>query len=281
MRLRNDLKCFRKRTLYQSKRFDLQRSVQLCHKLHKNIEVHLVDVPATEFIRTISTTSQFLLPVPNDAANDIDYIIIDTHHYFDTTDRRVNNICHQRRLRRLSKACQRRSGEQSHIKDCQKWPCSECEMEGRARGGRDFNGRRAVCGCRRVTAVYERAKWPVFYRNCRIGRVCETNLKCRQCLAEVADLAHEVTDFDGFIRCEAPNNLLNKFHGILQWNGKELILNNDHIILRGCVLRNTEWCYGMVIFAGRDTKLMQNSGKSKFKRTNIDRLLNFLIIGVK
>ncbi|XP_050059932.1 phospholipid-transporting ATPase ID isoform X1 [Aphis gossypii] len=108
----------------------------------------------------------------------------------------------------------------------------------------------------------------------------ETNLKCRQCLAEVADLAHEVTDFDGFIRCEAPNNLLNKFHGILQWNGKELILNNDHIILRGCVLRNTEWCYGMVIFAGRDTKLMQNSGKSKFKRTNIDRLLNFLIIGI-
>lgn len=59
-----------------------------------------------------------------------------------------------------------------------------------------------------------------------------------------------------------------------------LILNNDHIILRGCVLRNTEWCYGMVIFAGRDTKLMQNSGKSKFKRTTIDRLLNYLIIGV-
>ncbi|XP_015375891.1 PREDICTED: probable phospholipid-transporting ATPase IM, partial [Diuraphis noxia] len=108
----------------------------------------------------------------------------------------------------------------------------------------------------------------------------ETNLKCRQCLAEVADLAHEVTDFDGFIRCETPNNLLNKFHGVLQWNKKELILNNDHIILRGCVLRNTEWCYGMVIFAGRDTKLMQNSGKSKFKRTNIDRLLNFLIIGI-
>ncbi|XP_026804746.1 phospholipid-transporting ATPase ID isoform X3 [Rhopalosiphum maidis] len=108
----------------------------------------------------------------------------------------------------------------------------------------------------------------------------ETNLKCRQCLAEVADLAHEVTDFDGFIRCEAPNNLLNKFHGVLQWNEKELILNNDHIILRGCVLRNTEWCYGIVIFAGRDTKLMQNSGKSKFKRTNIDRLLNFLIIGI-
>lgn len=57
-------------------------------------------------------------------------------------------------------------------------------------------------------------------------------------------------------------------------------LDNDKVVLRGCVLRNTQWCYGMVIFAGKDTKLMQNSGKTKFKRTSIDRLLNFIIIGV-
>ena len=35
-----------------------------------------------------------------------------------------------------------------------------------------------------------------------------------------------------------------------------------------------------MIFAGKDTKLMQNSGKTKFKRTSIDRLLNFIILGV-
>ena len=46
------------------------------------------------------------------------------------------------------------------------------------------------------------------------------------------------------------------------------------------MLRNTEWAYGVVIFAGKDTKLMQNSGKTKFKRTSIDRLLNFIILGV-
>lgn len=57
-------------------------------------------------------------------------------------------------------------------------------------------------------------------------------------------------------------------------------LDNDKVILRGCVLRNTQWCYGVVIFAGKDTKLMQNSGKTKFKRTSIDRLLNLLIIGI-
>ena len=55
------------------------------------------------------------------------------------------------------------------------------------------------------------------------------------------------------------------------------VLDNDKIILRGCVIKNTQWCYGVVIFAGQDTKLMQNSGKTKFKRTTVDRLLNFII----
>jgi phospholipid-translocating ATPase len=89
-----------------------------------------------------------------------------------------------------------------------------------------------------------------------------------------------LSEFDGEIVCETPNNLLNKFEGTLTWKNKAFSLDNDKIILRGCVLRNTQWCYGVVIFAGKDTKLMQNSGKSKFKRTSIDRLLNFLIIGV-
>ncbi|XP_061451009.1 probable phospholipid-transporting ATPase IM isoform X2 [Rhineura floridana] len=52
------------------------------------------------------------------------------------------------------------------------------------------------------------------------------------------------------------------------------------MLLRGCVLRNTEWCFGMVIFAGPDTKLMQNSGKTEFKRTSIDRLMNTLVLWI-
>ncbi|XP_076647185.1 ATPase phospholipid transporting 8B isoform X2 [Halictus rubicundus] len=111
----------------------------------------------------------------------------------------------------------------------------------------------------------------------------ETNLKCRQCLAETAEMMdnHElIGQFDGEIVCETPNNSLNKFDGTLTWRSQKYALDNDKIILRGCVLRNTQWCYGVVIFAGKDTKLMQNSGKTKFKRTSIDRLLNLLIIGI-
>ncbi|XP_063383163.1 probable phospholipid-transporting ATPase IM [Cydia fagiglandana] len=111
----------------------------------------------------------------------------------------------------------------------------------------------------------------------------ETNLKCRQCLLETAAMGQDDAQlgaFDGEIVCETPNNLLNKFDGTLTWRERVFSLDNDKILLRGCVLRNTSWCYGVVVFAGKDTKLMQNSGKTKFKRTSIDRLLNFLIIGI-
>ncbi|XP_054287593.1 phospholipid-transporting ATPase ID [Macrosteles quadrilineatus] len=111
----------------------------------------------------------------------------------------------------------------------------------------------------------------------------ETNLKCRQCLVETVGLGQDnqkLGQFDGEIICEPPNNKLNKFQGTLIWKGVTYGLDNDRVLLRGCMLRNTEWCYGVVIFAGQDTKLMQNSGKTKFKRTTIDKLLNQIIIWI-
>lgn len=79
-------------------------------------------------------------------------------------------------------------------------------------------------------------------------------------------------------RLEFENLCLNEIKNCVYFSSHSL--DNDKVVLRGCVLRNTQWCYGLVIFAGKDTKLMQNSGKTKFKRTSIDRLLNFIIIGV-
>ena len=63
------------------------------------------------------------------------------------------------------------------------------------------------------------------------------------------------------VECEAPNNVLHKFTGNLRWNDKTHSLDNDKILLRGCTLRNTQWCYGLVVFAGSDTKLMKNTGE--------------------
>uniref|UniRef100_A0A8C7XR01 Phospholipid-transporting ATPase n=1 Tax=Oryzias sinensis TaxID=183150 RepID=A0A8C7XR01_9TELE len=87
----------------------------------------------------------------------------------------------------------------------------------------------------------------------------------------------ETADLDG---CEHPNNRLDKFKGTLTVKGQTHGLDNDKVLLRGCTLRNTEWCFGLVIFGGPDTKLMQNSGQSKFKRTRIDHMMNILVLCV-
>uniref|UniRef100_A0A673N8Y2 Phospholipid-transporting ATPase n=1 Tax=Sinocyclocheilus rhinocerous TaxID=307959 RepID=A0A673N8Y2_9TELE len=82
----------------------------------------------------------------------------------------------------------------------------------------------------------------------------------------------------GEVRCEPPNNRLDKFTGTLTVGGETFSLDNERILLRGCTLRNSDWCFGLVVFGGPDTKLMQNSGKSIFKRTSIDHLMNFLVM---
>uniref|UniRef100_A0A914WZM0 P-type ATPase N-terminal domain-containing protein n=1 Tax=Plectus sambesii TaxID=2011161 RepID=A0A914WZM0_9BILA len=111
----------------------------------------------------------------------------------------------------------------------------------------------------------------------------ETNLKARQALpetAEMGDSLEQIGKFRAEVTCESPNNNLNRFDGRMVTAGQTLPIDNEKMLLRGCILRNTRWCYGLVIFAGRDTKLMMNSGKTKFKRTSLDRFLNVLIMGI-
>lgn len=138
----------------------------------------------------------------------------------------------------------------------------------------------------------------------------------------------------GLVECEEPNNRLDKFTGTLFWRKQRFPLDADKILLRGCVIRNTDFCHGLVIFAGifrvsgeigpmcifkiyerglffyffflklkgrvislacrwiffscwlyclfvgSDTKIMKNSGKTRFKRTKIDYLMNYMVYTV-
>ncbi|XP_030605028.1 phospholipid-transporting ATPase ID [Archocentrus centrarchus] len=110
----------------------------------------------------------------------------------------------------------------------------------------------------------------------------ETNMKVRQSVSVTSELGdpNNLASFNGEVVCEPPNNKLDRFSGTLYWRDKKYSLTNQNMLLRGCVLRNTEACYGLVIFAGPDTKLMQNSGRTKFKRTSIDRLMNTLVLWI-
>uniref|UniRef100_A0A3Q4GB69 Phospholipid-transporting ATPase n=1 Tax=Neolamprologus brichardi TaxID=32507 RepID=A0A3Q4GB69_NEOBR len=108
----------------------------------------------------------------------------------------------------------------------------------------------------------------------------ETNLKFRMGLRvtdERLQEDHQLADFNALIECEEPNNRLDKFTGMMLWDRERYPLELDNMLLRGCKIRNTDWCHGLVIFAGGDTKIMKNGGKTRFKRTKIDELMNYMV----
>lgn len=51
-------------------------------------------------------------------------------------------------------------------------------------------------------------------------------------------------------------------------------MSEKHLLLRGSVLRATEWCVGAVAYTGADTKLSLNSKKTPSKLSSVDRIVN-------
>lgn len=86
------------------------------------------------------------------------------------------------------------------------------------------------------------------------------------------------------IDCEKPNNRMNTFEGRMVLDPttdreKVLPLNLNHLMLRGAELRNTEFIFGVCVYAGTDTKIMRNLVKSKMKGSTLQKKLNYLLIG--
>ncbi|KAL6426436.1 hypothetical protein ACFW04_009128 [Cataglyphis niger] len=110
----------------------------------------------------------------------------------------------------------------------------------------------------------------------------ETNLKIRQAHPDTANLLDtaELMNFRANVQCEPPNRHLYEFHGVLRETNKQSVaLGPDQLLLRGAMLRNTRWVFGVVIYTGHDTKLMQNNNATApLKRSTLDRLINTQIL---
>jgi hypothetical protein len=71
-----------------------------------------------------------------------------------------------------------------------------------------------------------------------------------------------MTRLRGHIECEMPNERLNVFEGLITLEIDERRadvspLSMEQLLLRGSSLRNTEFIYGAVIYAGEDTKVFK------------------------
>ena len=110
----------------------------------------------------------------------------------------------------------------------------------------------------------------------------ETNLKVRQALPATCALkeAAELEEFRTVVKCDAPNKLLYTFRGNMDINGTSYPLDNKQILLRGCVLRNTEWAIGMIVYTGHESKIMMNASSARSKRSKLERGLNWKLVSV-
>ncbi|XP_039070787.1 probable phospholipid-transporting ATPase 4 [Hibiscus syriacus] len=107
----------------------------------------------------------------------------------------------------------------------------------------------------------------------------ETNLKPKRALEVTLDLDEDedFKNFKGIIKCEDPNPSLYTFVGNFEYNGQVYAIDPSQILLRDSKLRNTAFVYGIVIFTGHDSKVMQNSTKSPSKRSRIERKMDYII----
>ncbi|XP_049540344.1 probable phospholipid-transporting ATPase IA isoform X4 [Anopheles darlingi] len=109
----------------------------------------------------------------------------------------------------------------------------------------------------------------------------ETNLKIRQGVPTTAKILEtkDFAQFSGTLESEPPNRHLYEFNGVLKEHNKPAVaLGPDQLLLRGAMLRNTAWVFGIVIYTGHDTKLMRNSTSAPLKRSTVDRLTNTQIL---
>ncbi|XP_076912150.1 putative phospholipid-transporting ATPase 8 [Bidens hawaiensis] len=107
----------------------------------------------------------------------------------------------------------------------------------------------------------------------------ETNLKLKHAFDFTASL-HDDDSFHQFkavVKCEDPNEDLYSFVGNLCYNNNQHPLSLQQVLLRDSKLRNTEYVYGVVIFTGHDTKVMQNATDPPSKRSKIERRMDKII----
>lgn len=93
------------------------------------------------------------------------------------------------------------------------------------------------------------------------------------------------TRYVASITSEAPNASVNTFSGKITLPPKmkdassmDVPLGAENILLRGAVLRNTEWALGVACFTGADTKLARNSVATPSKFSRLDLLMNRTVV---
>eukprot|EP01013_Petalomonas_cantuscygni_P001738 TRINITY_DN11768_c0_g1_i1.p1 TRINITY_DN11768_c0_g1~~TRINITY_DN11768_c0_g1_i1.p1 ORF type:complete len:2407 (-),score=325.31 TRINITY_DN11768_c0_g1_i1:206-7426(-) len=109
----------------------------------------------------------------------------------------------------------------------------------------------------------------------------ETNLKPRAALRDTAflDSPAAFADVRGQLVCEGPSRDLYTFTGhlTLQRQGQPAVdapVGPEQLLLRGTQMRKAARAYALVVYTGKDTKIMMNATSQPFKKSAMERRVN-------
>ena len=115
----------------------------------------------------------------------------------------------------------------------------------------------------------------------------ETNLKLKKAPPQSTAVftgLEAVQQFTGFVECEPPKKDFNSFSGTLHLSfrrGKETVkvpLTPDQALWRGCVIRNVQFVYGLVIYTGQETKVRVGQRDVSTKKASVEKSINTNIL---
>ncbi|KAF7379150.1 hypothetical protein HZH68_016995 [Vespula germanica] len=109
----------------------------------------------------------------------------------------------------------------------------------------------------------------------------ETNLKQRQVVRGFFELrdTFQPAKFRSMLEVDQPSTKINRFHGaVVHPNGGRVPVTIDNLLLRECLLKNTDFIEGIVVYAGHETKAMLNNGGPRHKRSRLEKRMNCDII---
>ena len=94
--------------------------------------------------------------------------------------------------------------------------------------------------------------------------------------------------FSGFIRINAPSQDLNYVNGTIHvvfdkkdvHIDQEVIISINEFLLKGSILKNTNWIIGIVVYTGMNNKIILNSKKPRMKMSQIEKTLNYCLVFV-
>ena len=91
--------------------------------------------------------------------------------------------------------------------------------------------------------------------------------------------------FSGIIKINSPNPNLNyvngNFHPKFEKFGskieQDIHISNNEFLLKGSILKNTNWIIGIVVYTGKSNKIILNSKKSRLKVSKNEKKLNLYL----